>query len=529
MQRPNVQFLHQQILDLRSKDTDKRKAATAYIPAICSALGQRRTVEEFVTYITETTGNTEEQWINVLCNLGRVDFSRYNERMFGAFLSGVRVLSELDSKRTRTAFVSTVCQACLSVDASVRDAVIPPFLKKMVEDEWWPVQATGFAILAKVSYPKEGVVELFTVEDGSFVVRKEMVNAACSVVVAIGEEDIEALFEVMEKFAGDESVSVVCEVPRFLVKYVERTGDLDKAVGIGATLMKNENWRVRCAWILSLSSLFDKVRDKCEKMVDSMIAALKDDMEEVRTAVAEQMAFLATVDISGYEDKVKQLISVLVTAKGQHTRASIANCLPEFGEKLDIDLIAGYLIDFVADSSREVKLAAIESITRSQIPLATAIDCLTTLAKSTKEWREKVDIADVIPIMVTDDVDGSLFTGLIRMLLLDDSFDVRMGMIKKLPELANSFGEDWKQKAIIPILNDAINDEDYIMRQMAIHAIAEFATYSPAELAIINKAVDDKVSNVRFVVAKYLPRSYKDILTKLRNDPDEDVRDIARL
>ena len=527
MQRPNVQVLHQQILELRSKDMAKRKMATEYIPMICSALGQRRTVEEFIPYITETTGNTEEQWINVLTKLGQVDFSRYNEQLFQGFLDEIRVLAELDSKRTRTAFVSTICQACLSIDASVRDETVPPFVKKMVNDEWWPVQATGFAILSKINYPSDDVMNLFAIEETTFAVRKEMINAACSV-ISFADKESAALFDIISGFAKDESVSVVCEVPRFLVKYVEKTGDLTKALSAGSELQKHENWRARCAWILSLSDLFSKHTDKCETMVDILTSAVIDPVEEVKTSVAEEMPFLASVDISGYVEKVKNLVGTLVQAKGQHTRTSIANCLPNFCEQLDIDYIAELLIDFVADPSREVKVAAIEAITKSQIPLATAIDCMTTLTKNTNEWREKVDIAEAILFLVSDDADESLFSELIRLLLFDDSFDVRMAMIKKLPELVNTFGETWKQSVIIPMLNEAIRDEDYIIRQMAIHAIAALGTYSKPEIEILTQASHDKVSNVRLVVAKHIQHLHKDIINKLRNDPDEDVRDIAK-
>ena len=98
-----------------------------------------------------------------------------------------------------------------------------------------------------------------------------------------------------------------------------------------------------------------------------------------------------------------------------------------FYEMVPIEVITVILIDLVGDTSRQVKVAAIKALSKPQIPRDVTIECVEKLAETTAEWRERRDIASVMPLILTDEMDGTEIKKLIRPLVATDIGKISLG------------------------------------------------------------------------------------------------------
>ena len=350
----------------------------------------------------------------------------------------------------------------------------------------------------------------------------------------LNEPEAVKLFESVLTLLEDTSISILCETSTFFINYVQRLQDRYKdAIDPLNTLMKHSSWRVRCTAIFSLKSLFQNVKVSFEEFYQFLQIGVRDKEDEVRMATCQQLPFVSKMrDID--TKRMKEMIELLSKDSNQHCRTTIASSLPLFSNSLGFDFVTSHLLDLIPDPSREVKLAAIESLKSKEIATETALECILTLVKSQHKclWREKQKIIEIILTVVKPQDNSTdiykLITQLISLLLNDDAYDVRLAMAINLPSLRKNLGDDWFNNDIIPIIKKCADDEDYKMRQIAIRTVIACELFNQVGFEILYNATKDNVSNVRLVVAKYTPRNYQNILSSLKVDPDEDVAELAK-
>ena len=208
--------------------------------------------------------------------------------------------------------------------------------------------------------------------------------------------------------------------------------------------------------------------------------------------------------------------------------------MPLFSNSLGFDFVTSHLLDLIPDPSREVKLAAIESLKSKEIATETALECILTLVKSQHKCliREKQKIIEIILTVIRPQDNSKdiykLINQLVFLLLTDGTYDVRIAMVKNLPLLIKNLGNDWFNNDIVPIIKEISEDEDYKIRQTAIRAVISCELFNQIGFEILYNAAKDPVSNVRLVVAKYTPRNNQILLSALKNLPDDDVAELAK-
>jgi hypothetical protein len=124
------------------------------------------------------------------------------------------------------------------------------------------------------------------------------------------------LVGIVTRLASDSSPWVVCEVPKFLVAYMEVTGQVEATLSIGAKLLDSQDWHVRCGFVLALADIFRSRQVPFGVVFPILERAVKDTEDEVVTAAAEQLPFVA------------RLAGIVPDERGLRRRANIQGIGP---------------------------------------------------------------------------------------------------------------------------------------------------------------------------------------------------------
>ena len=79
----------------------------------------------------------------------------------------------------------------------------------------------------------------------------------------------------------------------------------------------------------------------------------------------------------------------------------------------------------------------------------------------------------------------------------------------------------------MPVVIEISKSSDYKLRQTAIMSVVKIEFYKENGLKLLRDALNDDISNVRLTLALYVDRSLHDIVSKLQEDKDEEVKEAA--
>jgi HEAT repeat protein len=89
--------------------------------------------------------------------------------------------------------------------------------------------------------------------------------------------------------------------------------------------------------------------------------------------------------------------------------------------------------------------------------------------------------------------------------------------------------EEEDEKEVLPVLTQALSDEDPEVRMAAIQALSEFSEETPIES--LGVALGDEDAEIRFealsIVAELSDERAQPLISQALDDPDEDVRSLA--
>ena len=525
---------HRMILSLRGNDESERKSALEQIPAISEILGVARTADELVPYLIETASFSEAQWILAIRKIAEISFNGATVRQLGKVLTKLAAACEMESRSIRASCVDAIVGIVRSLDDEKKQATAIKTVLNFMSDKDSPALSASavlvFSGIIECVDPtlKAKLFDSFIGFENSPVVmvRHALAAAAAGLVKYLKGAHEGKIRGTMIKFASDDSYSVACEVPKFLIAYMQANGKVEHAVEIGKKLMESKHWRVRCEYIRNLQDIY-KGQDVGFDMISNLLVeAVNDEEDEVKTAAAEELPYLATfakID----EDCVRDLMSKFFESSCPHVRTSAVRSLPLLIDCLDSKFVGDSLLAMTKDKSQEVKITAIEALKSQKIPAATKIDCITEAAKS-PWWRENDSLAVLLPL-IYDRKESRQFMPLVVRLLFDDARDVRRRILSELKYMIDG-PEDEMADGLLDTLKNNIESDDYQIRQTCVEAVVEanLAETATGKL-VLTTAAKDPVANVRLVVAEHIPRTqaFASILDKLKKDDDEDVAEAA--
>lgn len=526
--------IYEKILDLRTPDEQRRTDAINYIPIIVNALGTARTSDELFPYIVESAIFTEDQWIQVLNALGKIDYTKFTNKQINNIFYTICSICEIESRSIREAFVGCFFSIVQKLKEDIINGILKEFIQTMIDSDSPSIRATAISIYAQsISlFSTQIKSSLFNVkidklkEDPAVNVRQSYAAAASTMISYLKGTIATNLYTSVLALASDPSYSVCCEVPSFLVEYMKTNNNPEKVFEIGDKLLQSDNWRVRCVYIASLKDIFRNQKVDFDSIYKIINNASLDKDDEVATAAAEALPLL----IDHYEKsetnskKIESLLTNLLDNNCPHVKTSTAKILPDFIGILSSDFVCNALLKLTKDNSQEVKITSIESLKSTKVPDDAKLKCLSQ-ASETKEWREKESIVKLLPELARES--NSDYEEIVNKMLKDDAFAVRKAILNKLPILAARKGSQIAQK-VMETVNEMANCDDYQLRQTAALAIIKLSKFDEEGMKIIEKTAKDPVSNVRYSLSEMIPRTdkFNSIINVLKNDPDEDVRSL---
>ena len=356
--------------------------------------------------------------------------------------------------------------------------------------------------------------------------------------------------EKISSFVTDISPTVCSAIPGFLSVFTHKD-HANEIFSIAQQLISSKSWLVRSSFILHYSKIFiplfedllsdtNKSTDRSKKINDYLsilYTAISDSEGQVRTAAVDQFKIfdIFPETLENYQeikDEITKYLELLLNDDYVHAKTTAITLIPWSIHYLGYHFSIEKLSTLISDKSREVKLAAIDALKDNRISRDLAFSCLIDLCKSSKEWREKITIPEICPLLISDLSKNSNYeeslkslTLLVELLLFDDSYDVRMKIIDTIPKIMLLLGKKWVENQFIPILEKEFQEDDYQLRQTVIIAIIKLKLKNPQCCSIIKSALSDTVSNVRLTLAKF--SSDPEILKQLVKDSDPDVSEIV--
>jgi hypothetical protein len=276
---------------------------------------------------------------------------------------------------------------------------------------------------------------------------------------------------------------------------------------------------VRCGFVLALADIFRSRQVPFGVVFPILERAVKDTEDEVVTAAAEQLPFVARL-VGIEEGPIRQFFDNCSASKCAHVKATISKSLPLFSDVLPSEFVANCLLRLFQDPAPEVKIAAIESLESPAIPFPTKIECIREAIEKSG-WRERNSLVDLVSKIYSPEFDA-----VVLQLLFDDACDVRKAMLAELPNLVAQSGTLRDQ--LTAAIQEKMAGDDYQFRQTALVAVLKCGlAMTPSGQTILAQGGADPVANVRLALAAALPdlAEFQGLRSRLSNDADEDVRD----
>lgn len=532
---PTAKEIYQMILNLRGTDEQERMNAIDNILIISEALGIKRTIDELIPYLMESASFTETQWISVLNKISEIPLTGATPKQLLRTISTVSLACDMNSRGIREAGIGAVSKMLRDIASGKITPILSKVFTTMVNSESAALKASAITILGNVMdiLDVSTQADMFSrysklEDDDAVMVRVAWVTAASEIVKHVKGSYVPSLLGTMTKLAGDKSCPICCSIPKFMESFVKKHGQVEKVISLGQKLLEHPNWRVRCEYVMKIGSIYSKDNVDFSSIFEILSTAVNDSEDEVKTAAAENLPFLATLnDIKGSD--VTKLFTEFFESTCPHVKTSAVKSLPLFVSHITSEFLGSQLPKMAKDESQEVKITAIEALRSDAIPVSMKVECIKESAKST-DWREKASLAKLIPMIFVDEA-VTEFSEVIVQLLFDDAHDVRKEVLGELPRLVFRAGEKIKTH-ILAALEKNIESDDYQIRQTTVRAVVKGDMWtSSSGKKILEKAAKDCVANVRLVVADALPRTndFTSILQNLKADDDEEVREAAQM
>ncbi|EAY15775.1 hypothetical protein TVAG_188260 [Trichomonas vaginalis G3] len=516
------------IMNIRKPVMADQLTAVLALPKIAAALGPKRTANELFPYIIETPSFNEKIWLEIINQLPNLQLNKYSNDDLKSILSDVSQISKIESHQIRNSIISAFYIIFQTLDQTQISNILIPQILSMLKSPLATIRSSAIYIYSKIctklSEANKSTIfrEIQGLEsDKTPLVRQSLSYSAAIITKTINKVEQDKLLEIMTKFSRDECLSVALPVADYFVSFVATTGRVSEALQVGEDLMIHPNWKVRARFMSQIHDIFSK-DTSAEDIFNFISPGLNDSDPEVAAAAAKQVAFYLTISGANIAQAQAALEAAFNDQRPQVVSAGLRSLPTYLSKKNDVDFATKNLTKLAKSDNPDISLAALEVLKCSTIPDDVSTSCITELLKS-KEWREREPVVRMLPQLINHPSDSAL--SVIKLALFDDACAVRSAALDSTVKIASNLGKEWCLKDFIKIFQEGAKSDDYQLRQTAAIAVIDIGIQDSSEVYETMKSLcADPVTNVRYVIAKRLPRNSK-LLDLFKNETDQDVKD----
>jgi serine/threonine-protein phosphatase 2A regulatory subunit A len=443
-------------------------------------------------------------------------------------LGALRLICEDEDSNIRQGAVESIVNLGKALPANEFVAHIPAFVNDICADGWYPLRCAGTCVLCMLysSLPSTET-SVFNpllrnlANDQVVMVRRSLAQSLRELLKGCTSFP-PAVLEILTILAKDESCAITIEIPPCLA--IISASHPDIALNLAEIIWDSPDklWQAKSVLICYIDQIFAKNPPKefIKKIASSFSGPLS--CVAVRAAIARHLKFLYSCGCFDGPQDFDHFVHLLINDSDSDVRIAVATVLGSMPHELS-ELTTQALGKLLEDFELDVKMAALKSIAEYGLGIENAIVHLPTLVKTAK-WRLKKGIAILFPRIaepLTVEQFDTLVTPIIEGFLADEADEVRLATIGAFPGLVKKFGNEWRDRVIVPMIRNEFSSPDYMMRKSAITAILKLEMTQEFR-DVIEKAAKDPVSNVRLVLARDVSRG-SDILSTLQKDADSDV------
>lgn len=521
------------IRQLNNADPSTVSMSILCLPDIMKSLGKQRTLYELFPFIAHSTSFSESNWdifFDVLVNL---KFEEYNIKDFQAIFSFLESISNIKLKSLKLKMVNVTSNVLSNFPRSSDfiQKIFIPFINHLFSSN-----EINKEIVALYCYADN--IQLLSGTDRSEIFMK-IVEILSKKIPSFSSTFLEITPKIYPHLRGavltkmiqllpqiiDIGESSAAFLPGFLIEYAKNVKNLEKVRDLGNQLLKSDFWRIRCSYITNLDKIFPASTGMSfEDAYEIISQAAEDKDKEVQIAAAQQLSYISSFkDINAQE--IQKLIETFLSMSEPLILISVISSLPAYRSILGDEFVINNLKKIMTSKNPRVNIAAIDTL-RNEILSSNNASEFADLILDSKDWRERFKFANSLDQICQESTLD--FSSVIESLLNDEACDVRKETINQLPALM-SLPHINLQTKIWDIIKKLKESDDYQARETALHIIFKLQLDTNSQgCDILNELINDECANVRYVIAKEIPRSHHDLIEKLRGDSDPDVSYIAQ-
>lgn len=547
--------------ELKHDDISNRVEAMKKLDTIALALGEQRTRDELVPFLTEVAQDDEDEVFAILAEqLG--DFVPFvgGSKYATLLLPSLEILASTEETVVRDKAVDSLNKVALELSEEQLLHDFVPLIENLATNEWFSskVSACGLfqAVFVRVQDDKfrKDLLSLFLqlIQDETPMVRRAAGRNLPTLIDLLTEhpefstdDEWDYISNMFQRLMTDKqdsvkflAVDVLISILKFFNKKEDYTHSRD-LLQSSIQLIGDEAWRVRymaADRFEELASQFKSNHEYVEELVEPFLSLCQDNESDVRKAVAKQIPGFSKLiqDPSAVLNKIIPAVQNLSVDETETVRSSLAsevtNLAPLLEKQDCMNSLIPILLHMLKDEFPDVRLNIIAKlkVVNESVGVNFLSDnllpAITELAKDAN-WRVRLAIIEYIPLLAEQlglEFFDSKLSDLCLSWLWDGVYSIRNAAITNLSKLTEIFGSDWARDEIISRLlkSDTQILENFNHRITLLFALTGLIPVVSTEVVIekilpfVNHLSNDGVPNIRFNVAK----SYATITEALTKD-----------
>lgn len=487
----------------------EREFSISCIPEFASLLGVERTIHELIPFYVDCKSTAEDEIVLILNNISQISFVNYTAQHMEVLYSSIKQFAELDYDYIRDAFADTVRNLSISVNSKLFKSFLFDNIKKMLEEECKQLQSSSVILFSRVCdhLPRECVKEylkqLLDLKEGYEHVFTAFLRTFNYIWTTIDKSQRDPCTDVLVAVIKSSNISYMRYLPSVLT---HSPVDVSLTLETINNIISSSDFRGKSELVNNIGKIKNIPRMNLERFITRLY---RDNNPIIHVMLTKNLHLIDQLGNHVLKTIVDKVIYGNFLAE---TKLELVKILPKL--YISTEYIDKLMQVYIKSDDFRFISAGVEA-------LITCSDSyrMVAIKKNLPHicWRGLYEIAKYHEFVTDEDI--------LAFLLSCDFIRVRERTIESLVDIKN-ISLPTKVDEVIESLSVS---PDYQLRQTAIKLIFDLDLVKKYDKNL-SCFLDDKVSNVRYTLAKCLieKNECQSLLKRLSSDIDEDVQDLFR-
>ncbi|CAG9313586.1 unnamed protein product [Blepharisma stoltei] len=538
--------------ELKSEDYTVRLHAISNLEQIATAIGDERTREELVPYLTELLeDDNQEVLLAIAVRLGDLSKHVGGAEHMACLLSPLHNLASNEESTIQEKAIESLNRISSQLPPPILEESYVPLIQSLATSDWYSARIASCSLfhiaLPRLSSAKQNELSQLFVElakDDTPMVRRSAASNLGKICQTWDSSELTKLFDVLSFDDHDSVKQMTLEsVLKILPKHRELISILKK-------YSRDKSWRIRYAVLENLNIIIEAL-GTAQDLLNEITSLLSDSEPEVKCiALLKLEIILPKVNVATIETQILPAVEKLTKDTSLYVKLSLMQAICKFstylGDEKSIIRLLPVVAQLVKDDSYEVRMSFAENIQNFNAAIGQdkillfSVPLLMQLMND-QQWRVRMKVIECLPqlagLLGVDKFSEQIAVPMMKW-VEDTAYSVREAVLEAISQITGIFGSEWTKIRLAPVVMQLSTSPVFNKRMTAIRAVRKFTKVIGLDESFecLKSLANDKVPNVRFNVAKTLKdlagifenkNDIRKLLGGMKNDPDADVRFFA--